>query len=106
MRTRRLRYVGALSTLTAIAISQAQELPPVHNSPDTECEVGRQCNAAQFAKQLSDLKRQWPITPQEIRAACAANYTLPTIQGCIIRETLTYLNKHPGQRAPWLPGAP
>jgi hypothetical protein len=87
-----------------ISISQAQELPPIHNSPDTECDPGRQCNATEFAKQLSELKRQWPMTPQEKRAACVTNNTLPSIQGCVIRQTLAYLNEHPGERAPWLPG--
>jgi hypothetical protein len=101
----RLRYGAALSALVTVAISQAQELPPIHNSPDTECEVGRQCSAAEFDKQMRELKRQWPMTPPEIRAACATNYTLPSMWGCVIRQTLTYLNEHPGEPAPWLPGS-
>ena len=78
-------------------------MPPIHNPPDTQCEAGQQCTAAEFARDLAILKAKWPAIPEEIRAACATNRTLPSIHGCILRETLFYLNAHPNERAPWLP---
>lgn len=91
-------------TILSVSVAMANTpMPPIRNSPDTECEAGRQCTEAEFGRELAALQRKWSAIPEEIRAACAANRTLPSIHGCILRQTLAYLNAHPNERAHWLP---
>ena len=77
-------------------------LPATHNSPDTQCENGRQCTDEEFAILLDGLHRQWALTPEEIRAKCVSYTTYPTVEHCVLSETVSWLAKHPNEAAPWI----
>ncbi len=76
--------------------------PPVHNSPDTECAYHRQCTDDEFVGLLESLQRQWGLTPEWLRSKCVANYTYPSIEDCILNQTVSWLNTHPHEQAPWI----
>lgn len=85
--------------------TQSSEIPPLpatHNSPDTQCENGRQCTDEEFAILLDGLRRQWALTPEEIRAKCVSYTTYPTVEHCVLSETVSWLEKHPNEAAPWI----
>jgi hypothetical protein len=77
-------------------------LPATHNSTDTECESGRPCTDEEFASLLDSLRRQWALTPQEIQAKCVSYSTYPTVEHCVLTETVSWLAKHPNEAAPWI----
>jgi hypothetical protein len=77
-------------------------LPPVHNSPDTECDDHRQCTDEEFAGLADSLGRQWALTPEELRSRCAGYTTYPSLEHCILAESVPWLDKHPKEAAPWI----
>jgi hypothetical protein len=77
-------------------------LPAIHNSPDTECDKGKQCTDEEFAGLVDSLRRQWAITPEELRSKCAVYSTYASIEHCILAETVSWLDKHPNGAAPWI----
>jgi hypothetical protein len=77
-------------------------LPAVHNSADTECGDRRQCSDSEFAGLVDNLKRQWALVPEEIRSKCSVNSTYPSLEHCILKESITWLAKHPNGVAPWI----
>jgi|SRR5579859_1178174 len=77
-------------------------LPATHNSPDTQCENGSQCTDEEFAILLDGLRRQWVLTPEEIRAKCVSYTTYPTVEHCVLSQTVPWLAKHPNEAAPWI----
>ena len=75
-------------------------LPPVHNSPDTECDDHRQCTDEEFAGLMDSLGRQWAITPEE-----SVRYWLyddPSLEKWILAESVPGLDKRPKEAAPWI----
>jgi hypothetical protein len=82
--------------------SAITSLPPVHNSPDTECDDHRQCTDEEFAGLRDSLGRQWAITPQELRSGCAGYTTYPSLEHCILVESVPWMDKHPKEAAPWI----
>jgi hypothetical protein len=83
------------------AIVSGTPLPALLNSPDTHCE-GRRCSDGEFNGLMSDLERQWAITPQWIRSQCISNGTFPAMEHCILQETRSWLGRNPNRQAPWL----
>ena len=77
-------------------------LPPVHNSPDTECGEHRQCTDEEFAGLQDSLGRQWAITPEELRSGCVGNMTYPSLEHCILAGSVPWMDKHPRDPAPWI----
>lgn len=77
-------------------------LPAVHNSSDTECGEHRQCTDEQFTGLLDSLGRQWAITPEELRSRCAGYTTYPSVEHCVLAESVPWLDKHPKEPAPWI----
>ncbi|HTZ60011.1 MAG TPA: YSIRK-type signal peptide-containing protein [Acidobacteriaceae bacterium] len=82
--------------------SVATPLPSVHNSTDTECDNHRQCTDDEFAGLVDSLRRQWAITPEELRSKCAVDSTYPSLEHCILTETVPWLDKHPNGAVPWI----
>jgi hypothetical protein len=82
--------------------SESTPLPAIHNSPDTECHNGQQCTDEEFADLADSLRRQWAITPEELRSKCAADSTYPSLEQCILRGTVSWLEKNPKGEAPWI----
>jgi hypothetical protein len=76
-------------------------LPAVHNSADTECD-NRQCTDEEFAGLADNLRRQWAITPEELRSKCVGNSTYPSLEHCVLKETVSWLGKHPNGEVPWI----
>jgi hypothetical protein len=77
-------------------------LPAIHNSPDTACDNRTQCTEAEFAGLVDSLRRQWAITPEELRSNCAVYSTYPSLEQCILHGTVSWLEKHPNGEAPWI----
>jgi hypothetical protein len=77
-------------------------LPPLHNSPDTECDQHRQCTDEEFTGLTDSLGRQWSITPEELRSRCSGYTTYPSLEHCILAESVPWLDKHPKEAAPWI----
>jgi hypothetical protein len=82
--------------------SSITPLPPVHNSRDTECDHHRQCTDEEFAGLADSLGRQWAITPQELRSRCGGYTTYPSLEHCILAESVPWMDKHPKEAAPWI----
>ena len=82
--------------------SEMTPLPAIHNSPDTECDKGKQCTDEEFAGLVDSLRRQWAITPEELRSKCVAYSTYPSLEHCILVGTVSWLEKHPSGEAPWI----
>ncbi len=82
--------------------SEMTLLPTIHNSPDTECDKGKQCTDEEFAGLVDSLRRQWAITPEELRSKCAGYSTYPSLEHCILVGTVSWLDKHPNGEAPWI----
>jgi hypothetical protein len=82
--------------------SATTPLPPVHNSPDTKCDDRRQCSDEEFAGLTDSLGRQWAITPEELRSRCAGYTTYPSLEHCILTESVPWMDKHPKEAAPWI----
>jgi hypothetical protein len=97
--TRILRSTPLHPSAPASAITP---LPPVHNSPDTECDDHRQCTDEEFAGLTDSLGRQWAITPEELRSRCAGYTTYPSLEHCILAESVPWMDKHPKEAAPWI----
>jgi hypothetical protein len=96
--------------------------PPIHNSPDIHCdffvlhpnapienETERQsyyeshlCTDEEFAKVLGTLQRQWSGVPEWLRTNCVSNSTAPSVETCILRETIIWLNTNRNGQAPWV----
>ena len=77
-------------------------VPAIHNSPDTECNNRKQCTGEEFAGLVDSLRRQWTITPEELRSKCAGYSTYPPLEHCILAGTVSWLAKHPNGEAPWI----
>jgi hypothetical protein len=77
-------------------------LPALHNSPDTECNDRKQCTDEEFAGLVDSLRRQWTITPEELRSKCAGYSTYPSLEHCILVGTVLWLEKHPNGEVPWI----
>lgn len=77
-------------------------LPAIHNSPDTECNNRKQCTDEEFADLVDSLRRQWTITPEELRSKCTGYSTYPSLEHCILVGTVSWLDKHPKGEAPWI----
>ena len=82
--------------------SEVTPLPAIHNSPDTECNNRQQCTDEEFAGLVDSLRRQWTITPEELRSKCAGYSTYPSLEHCILVGTVSWLDKHPNGEAPWI----
>ncbi len=82
--------------------SEMTPLPAIHNSPDTECNNRQQCTGEEFAGLVDSLRRQWTITPEELRSKCAGYSTYPSLEHCILEGTVSWLDKHPNGEAPWI----
>ena len=82
--------------------SEMTPLPAVHNSPDTECNNHQQCTDEEFAGLVDSLRRQWTITPEELRSKCVGYSTYPSLEHCILVGTVSWLDKHPNGEAPWI----
>jgi hypothetical protein len=82
--------------------SAITSLPAIHNSPDTQCNNGQQCTDEEFADLVDSLRRQWAITPEDLRSKCAVNATYPSLEQCILRGTMSWLEKNPNGEAPWI----
>jgi hypothetical protein len=82
--------------------SEMTPLPAIHNSPDTECNNRQQCTDEEFAGLVDSLRRQWTITPEELRSKCAGDSTYPSLEHCILLGTVSWLDKHPNGEAPWI----
>jgi hypothetical protein len=82
--------------------SEMTPLPAVHNSPDTECDNRKQCTDEEVAGLVDGLRRQWAITPEELRSKCAGYSTYPSLEHCILVGTVSWLDKHPNGEAPWI----
>ena len=82
--------------------SEVTPLPAIHNSPDTECNNRQQCTGEEFAGLVDSLRRQWTITPEELRSKCAGDSTYPSLEHCILLGTVSWLDKHPNGEAPWI----
>jgi hypothetical protein len=85
---------------TSAPSSEMTPLPAIHNSPDTEC--SQQCTDEEFAGLVDSLRRQWTITPEELRSKCAGYSTYPSLEHCILVGTVSWLDKHPNGEAPWI----
>ena len=81
--------------------SSITPLPAIHNSADTECD-NRQCTDEEFAGLADNLRRQWAITPEELRSKCVGNSTYPSLEHCVLKETVSWLGKHPNGEVPWI----
>jgi hypothetical protein len=86
----------------AAAPAEATPVPTIHKSPDTTCGGSKQCSDADFADLTGSLSRQWALVPEEIRAKCASNSTYPSAEQCVLKESITWLGKHPDAKAPWI----
>lgn len=85
------------------ASNGSNSMPEIHNSPDTECNnSGAQCSDDEFADALKGVKQQWNLAPDWLRTDCASNHMLPSMEHCILSNTLAWLNAHPDGKAPWL----
>ena len=82
--------------------SEMTPLPAIHNSPDIECNNRKQCTDEEFAGLVDSLRRQWTITPEELRSKCAGYSTYPSLEHCILVGTVSWLDKHPNGEAPWI----
>ncbi|MGB7196708.1 MAG: hypothetical protein WBG23_00285 [Acidobacteriaceae bacterium] len=82
--------------------SEMTPLPAIHNSPDTECNNRKQCTDEEFAGLVDSLRRQWTITPGELRSKCAGYSTYPSLEHCILMGSVAWLDKHPNGEAPWI----
>jgi hypothetical protein len=82
--------------------SEMTPLPVIHNSPDTACNKRQQCTGEEFAGLVDSLRRQWTITPEELRSKCAGYSTYPSLEHCILEGTVSWLEKHPNGEAPWI----
>jgi hypothetical protein len=82
--------------------SEMTPLPAIHNSPDTECDNRKQCTDEEVAGLVDGLRRQWAITPEELRSKCAGYSTYPSLEHCILVGTVSWLEKHPNGEAPWI----
>ena len=82
--------------------SEMTPLPAIHNSPDTECNDRKQCTEEEFADLVDSLRRQWTITPEELRSKCAGYSTYPSLEHCILVGTVSWLGTHPNGEAPWI----
>ena len=82
--------------------SEMTPLPAIHNSPDTECNDRKQCTDEEFADLVDSLRRQWTITPEELRSKCAGYSTYPSLEHCILVGTVSWLGTHPNGEAPWI----
>jgi hypothetical protein len=93
---------SAPATSAPATSSESTSLPAMHNSPDTQCNNGQQCTDEEFADLADSLRRQWAITPEELRSKCAADSTYPSLEQCILRGTMSWLEKNPKGEAPWI----
>jgi|ERR1700678_1954173 hypothetical protein len=82
--------------------SEMTPLPAIHNSPDTECNNHKQCTGEEFAGLVDSLRRQWAITPEELRSRCSGYSTYPSLEHCILVGTVSWFEKHPNGEAPWI----
>ena len=90
------------SPVAAPASPQSTSLPTLHNSPDTTCGDHRQCSDAEFAGLIEDSARQWALVPQEIKDKCATNPTYPSLEHCVLGESVPWMEKHPNDPVPWI----
>jgi hypothetical protein len=76
--------------------------PTIHNSPDTTCDPGIQCSDEQFKQVLKGEMRRWELSPEWLRRECVSSETAPVLFGCMLKNTVAWLNVHPEAKAPWL----
>lgn len=88
--------------VTAPPFISGSQLPAMLNSADTKCGNQRQCSEYEFNGVVSDLQRQWAITPEWVRLECAANATVPSMEHCIVLQTQTWLGRNSNRQAPWV----
>jgi hypothetical protein len=96
------RINSSLPFHKSTASSEMTPLPAIHNSPDTECNGREQCTGEEFAGLVDSLRRQWTITPEELRSRCAGYATYPSLEHCILEGTVSWFEKHPKGEAPWI----
>ena len=85
-----------------VSFRETTPVPAIHNSSETECESHSQCTDAEFAGLADSLRRQWALTPEEIRSKCVAYLTYPPLEHCILSESVSWLAKNPNGAAPWI----
>ncbi|HKV46958.1 MAG TPA: hypothetical protein VJN69_02620 [Candidatus Acidoferrales bacterium] len=88
--------------VTAPPFISGSQLPAMLDSADTKCGNQRQCSEYEFNGVVSDLERQWAITPEWVRLKCAANTTVPSMEHCIVQQTQTWLGRNANRQAPWV----
>jgi hypothetical protein len=91
-----------LSPATPAPIIGGTQLPPIHNSVDTHCDYERQCTDDEFGRILNGLQKQWAMVPEWLRAKCISNSTFPSIENCILSQTVSWLKENPSEQAPWV----
>lgn len=79
--------------------------PTLHNDGDSNC-VGEDkslhpCTDEEIKEAQIELQRQWNSEPEWLRKKCVSFSTLKSVTNCEVTETVTYLNTHPGAKAPW-----
>lgn len=77
-------------------------VPNILNSPDTYCSYKAQCTDAEFNEVVNSLHRQWVLMPEWMKSKCTGLHTWPTVEGCILNQTVAWLNTNPKGAAPWL----
>lgn len=96
------RQAAPASPQIAPAPPQITPLPTMHNSPDTDCGHAGQCTSGEFAGVIDGLRRQWALVPEDIRKGCAANATYPSVEHCILSQSIPWIAKHPDVAAAWI----
>jgi hypothetical protein len=81
--------------------------PTLQNSTDSDyaCRDSegniQHCTDDQMAKAQAELQKRWDTYPEWLRKKCVSFTTMDTEAHCEVTETVAYLNKHPGETAPW-----
>lgn len=104
------RKTGGLDYGPAIPASSLEdpalaEAPTLHNDGQSNC-IDKEhnlhpCTDQEIAEAQVELQRQWNSEPEWLRKKCASNTTQKSMANCVVTETVTYLNAHPGEKAPW-----
>jgi hypothetical protein len=77
-------------------------IPWIHNSPDTHCGYLVGCTDNQFVDLVAVLQKQWALAPEWLQRKCVSNSTFPSMENCILSETVSWLNTNPNEQAPWV----
>ena len=82
--------------------------PTLRNSADSDVDCRdkegnlHDCTDKQIADAQVQLQRLWSSLPEWLRKKCVSYTTMNSQAHCEVTETVAYLNKHPGEKAPWM----